>query len=320
MSERSLRIVLIVLAVALVMFGVRQWTGGTSRGGDAGTLASLLARLDGRDVARFQVARPTETYDLQKTDAGWQVNGLPADTVVIDRLWVDLTGAVALEVAARNPANHRRLGVADDSTYALTVVHADGSRSRLFVGRPGPQQESGYVRVPDGDEVYLVKGGFFAAMRQPLVYWRDLTVLTVDTAAVETVVLRYGGETFTLRRGRPHWTVDGLPTNPEAVAELLVGLGRQYAVGFSRDSTGYGTDRRGLVALDARGDTLASLVMRSGQRGEPLVTLRDSPFIFELDRYSTERLMPPRDRLRAVVPPAGRVEEPKVTRPSIALR
>ncbi len=321
MSERTLRVVLIILVAALVVFGVRQWLGRTSGRGEASTLAQLLAGLDGRDVTGFQVAGPSETYDLEKTSEGWQVNGLRADTMVISRLWIDLTGAVPLEVAVRNPANHRRLGVADDSTYALTVVHADGSRSRLFVGRPGPQQPSGYVRIPGADEVYLVRGTFFDAMRQPLVYWRDLTLLAVDTAAVETVVLRHGNDTYSLRRGQPQWTVDGQPANPEVVTDLLVALGRQYAVGFSRDSTGYGPDRRGLVALDARGDTLVALAMRLGQRGEPLVTMRGSPFIFELDRRSLERLLPRRDALRVIAPaPGGRTDAPPRTRPSIAMR
>ncbi|MHB1327436.1 MAG: DUF4340 domain-containing protein [Gemmatimonadales bacterium] len=320
MSERSLRMVLAILAVALLAFAVRQWSGRASGGPEARALEGVLARLDGRDVVRFQVSRRTEQYDLEKTAAGWQVNGLPADTVVIDRLWVDLTAAVPLEVTARNPANHGRLGVADDSTVVLTVVHTDGTESRLFVGRPGPQQPSGYVRLPGSDEVYLVKGEFFEAMRQPLVYWRDLLVMKIDTSAVETVVVSYGDDSFRLRRAPPQWTVDGALANAEAVGELLTALNRQYAVGFSRDSTGYGPDRRGLVALDSRGDTLVSLAMRAGQRGEPLVTMRGSSFIFELDRHSLERLMPPRSRLRAVAPPAGRPAGSEGVRPSVALR
>jgi len=321
MSERGLRIALLVLLAALLAFGVQRWAGRDSQRGEFHPLGQLLARLDGRDVTRFEIAGPTETYEVQKTEAGWQVNGLPADTVVIDRLWVDLTEAVPLEIAASNPANHGRLGVADDSTRSLTVVHADGSQSRLLVGRPGPQQPGGYVRLPGSDEVYLVRGGFFDAMRQPLVYWRDLTVLTVDTSAVETVLLRWGADRFSLRRGQPGWTVDGLPASPDAVGDLLMALNRQYAVGFSRDSTGYGDDQRGLIALDARGDTLVALAMRLGQRGEPLITMRGSPFIFELDRRSLERLMPPRDALRAITPaPGGRVETPRRARPSIALR
>lgn len=99
-------------------------------------------------------------------------------------------------------------------------------------------------------------------------------------------------------------------------------LNRQYAVGFSRDSTGYGDDQRGLIALDARGDTLVALAMRLGQRGEPLITMRGSPFIFELDRRSLERLMPPRDALRAITPAPGARRNaearPTVDRPAVA--
>src|SRR5204862_5169840 len=107
-------------------------------------------------TATFRIAGRMETLVLSRAGDGWTVNGYPADTAAVSHFWRVLSESRVAEVAASNPANHRRLGVAEDSTTTLELRRKDGGLTRLLLGKSGPVERSVYLRLPGDDRVYTV--------------------------------------------------------------------------------------------------------------------------------------------------------------------
>src|SRR5690606_41484973 len=121
--------------------------------------------------------------ELVRGDDGvWTVNGKPVDPAAVTRLENALESARVGHLAARNPDNHARLGVAADSTWRLELRRAGrGEPVRLLLGNNGPSYPSVYARLPDSDEEFGVSGDLVSAQTRPSAWWRDRALLSVAT-------------------------------------------------------------------------------------------------------------------------------------------
>jgi hypothetical protein len=297
LTGRTLRLVLGGLAALLILYAIVRLAPPADDRGPQIELTALLGGLDGQGVVAFRLTGPTDTFALSHAAGRWSVNGFPADTNAIRSFWSEVSQAKPMEVAATSPLSHRRLGVGEDGTWTLLVVRQPDDSIRLLVGRPGPLHPSTYVRMPERNEVHLVQGRLAEAVSRPLLYWRDRTVVQVDTTAVAALTISRGGSEYAVRRTAAGWRLGDAPADSATVVALLAELSNLQAVGFATDSTGYGEDRRRLIVLSTGADTLAVLAMRLGIRGQPLVTLRGSPIVFELAFESANRVAPERERL-----------------------
>lgn len=265
MSEKTLRIVVGVAVLLVAAYALTAMVGGNTSAdrGDAGrALVRVLAGArDGLAAVRIVGPQPGDSVELVRgEDGSWTVNGKPADSAAVARLEDALEGARVGHLAARNPDNHARLGVAADSTWRLELRRAGrGEPVRLLLGNNGPSYPSVYARLPDSDEVFVVSGDLVSAVRRPAAEWRDRVVLRVDTVAVRRVVVTRDEETYTLERGdSARWVVDDALADSAAVEELLEGLARLEAQAFARDTVTLGDDvARTVLVLGEAGDTLA---------------------------------------------------------------
>ncbi|MFO7260501.1 MAG: DUF4340 domain-containing protein [bacterium] len=264
MSEKTLRIIVGVAVLLVAAYALTAMVGGSTsadRDGTARTLVRALAGASkGLSLVRIVGPEPGDSVELVRGDDGtWTVNGRPADSAAVARLEEALEGARVGHLAATNPDNHKRLGVAADSTWRLELHRASrGDPVRLLVGNNGPSYPSAYVRLPDSDEVYVLLGNLVSAVRRPAAEWRDRIVVRVDTAAVRRVVVMRDEETYELQRDSARWVVGDAPADSVTVGDLLAELARLEAQAFVEDTVALGDGvTRSVVALGEAGDTLA---------------------------------------------------------------
>lgn len=296
MSEKTLRIVLGAVAALVVIYAVTALASRAPAGGSAGTgaLAEALAGAWTDDVATVRVLAPGDTITLERAAGGWTVDGHPADSALVARFRDGLAEARVANLAAANPANHARLGVSADSARVLEFLRPDGGSTRLLVGGRGPSFQSAYVRLPERDEVFLVRGDLRGPAQRDADEWRDKTILSVDTAAVHRIAVSRDGERYTLARDTAGWTLDGAPASDDAVRDLLAELARLEAVGFAPDSVTLDGPARTVLALGEQGDTLASVSLAEGADSNLLVTVPGRDGVFELSSWRANRLAPER--------------------------
>jgi len=276
MSEKTLRIIIGAVVVLVAAYALAAMIGespSSASGDDARALVRALedARKADLEAIRIVGPGPGDSVELARGAGGaWSANGKPADSAGVARLLDALEAARVGHLAAANPDNHARLGVAEDSTWRLELHRAAGGEPvRLLLGANGPSHPSVYARLLDADEVFVIAGDLAAAARRGAGDWRDRVVLRLDTAGVRRVVVTRDTQTYTLERGdSAQWTADGAPADSAAVAELLRELARLEAQAFAPDTAVLGDDvARSVLALGAAGDTLALVRIAATEEG-----------------------------------------------------
>jgi hypothetical protein len=134
--------------------------------------------------------------------------------------------------------------------------------------------------------------------------WRDRTVVRIDTSAVARVVIERDGASYTVERGDSTWVVGGEATPRTAVTGLMQELTRFVASGFLEDGAASELAPKRVTALDANGDTLAT-VLFTGEEAPLHAQIPGSDLIFEVSNFQVQRIAPELATLRPEEDPGG---------------
>jgi hypothetical protein len=269
MSERALKQLVGALTVVVLVWVIStllQSGSGTGSIQASGRIAAFFDGMGPGSVTEIRVAHAGETVTLRLSEDEWTANGHAGDQAAIEGFLSTLGGAEIGDLTATNPENHARVGVSAGSAYTLTVVTGSGERV-LLVGRSGRRFGTAYVRLPDGDEVYLLEGDLRAQLGREVDAWRDRTIVAIDTASVTALVVEQEGGGYTLQRGDSAWTFDnGGAVTGSAVSGILSELAGLMASGFlsNSDSLSAVPESASLQALTADGTVLAEVRFGAG--------------------------------------------------------
>lgn len=302
MSQETLKRLVGALIVAVVVWGVLSLASGSGRPpAPSGALADVVATLADTaslDTLRFDGAG-TDPVELARSDGRWTVNGLAVDSGTVVRLLDGLAGATLGDVAAKNAANHARMGVDSDSARTLEVLVA-GTPRTLLIGDQGPRYGTTYVRLPDQDEVHVLDADLRSHARRALDDWRSKRIVAVDTASVVRLEVERDGERYALERGDSAWTfADGAPADEGAVRSLLGELHDLKGDGFLAEGDSLATAPEGgrLVARASEGGaTVVDLELGSGT-GDRWARSAGGAVVYRIASYRLDRILPPRDRI-----------------------
>lgn len=302
MSEQALKRIVVVLVVLVGLWGLSSLASsrrGSSPPAAGGGVAAALGGLEGAHVESVRLDGPLATLTLERSGGAWTVNGYPADSVALDRLWNALENAEVGGLVATNPANHDRMGVSSDSAWTVEVTRTGGTLSTVLVGNSGPTFPSAYARLPGQDSVVVVGGDLRSAVARGLVAWRDKTVLRTDTAALARIVIEADDGTHALERPDTLWMVNGEEADALAVGNLVRELNRLVATGFAEDPEEAEADPRRVTALDAAGDTLAAVEI-AGTGSTLQARVPGNDVVYEVPEWRVNRIVP---TLETLLPP-----------------
>ncbi|MEZ4416782.1 MAG: DUF4340 domain-containing protein [Gemmatimonadota bacterium] len=299
MSERTLKRILMALAVALVVYsvlGIVQRVRRGSSGGGAG-FARVLQSIDTAAVRAILLRGPTDSLALERAGSGWTVNGYESDPEAVTRFLRALASSDVAGVAANNPANHERLGVAGPDAWTLRLETVDGHPYEIILGKTGTRFGTAFARLPGEDAVVSLVGDLRPSTVRSLDQWRNKNVAAVDTARVATIQVETGSGGYTLNRDASAWTLGAATADSFTVATVLGEISRISATGFPTPSEEPAGERRTLVAIANEGDTL--LALEGWVAPETFVVRRaGSGTLYELSQWRGDRMMPPPDSLR----------------------
>lgn len=303
MSEAALkRILFLVGALVLVYGAVRVGAYAMRpRGDSGGALAATFDRLRKDSLASVTVVSPKgDTVQARRAADGWTVNGFRADSIAADRLVRAVREASVSDLVAQSAETHARLGVTSDSAWTATL-RTERDSATLLIGNTGPEYGTTYVRLPNADAVYEVRGELRGALAIPLGDWRDKTIVRTDTTAVHALVVERDRKSARLERADKSWKRVSGPAKATVdtarVRDVLSELARFEATGFPADTATFtGKETRRLVALDAKGDTLAAIEL-TGDDTAWLARSRGSTQIYQVASYRVDRLVPKVDSL-----------------------
>ena len=297
MSERTLKQLVgalaLVVAVGLVVYA---FSGGSGSIGASGAIAGVFEGVTPAGVETIEITRSGATVTLARSGEEWTANGYPADTAVVARLLDGLAASTIGDLAATNPANHARMGVVPDSAIDLTFRAAGRDRT-LMVGKSGRRFGTAYVRLPTEDDVYLLESDLRGQLARDLDGWRNRTMVTVDTAAVERLEVVRAGTSYSLERGDSVWTfAGGGETRASAVNGMLAELSRLVASGFvaEGDSIAQLPLATTTRAYDASGAVLAEITIGAGD-GDRWARNGQDDYIYRVSSFRAGRVAPTRE-------------------------
>lgn len=304
MTEKTLKLITTVFGLLiLVYFVARLMNSSSSPTPTTGRLSTALTAIAKDSLTGAEIVSPRgRRMAIHLTPTGWMVDSFRADSSLVARLKANVAELRVADLAGRNPDNFPLLGLGADSAWQVTL-HGKRDSVKVLVGGPGALQPSVYMRLPDDSTAWDVATGLLTTISLVQNDWRDRAILRVDTTRVNTVVIERDGQSFAMVRGDSAWRGRPGPvgTATDSIsrqegASVLIALSRYDASGFPPDSAWRGRQDRKIIALGARGDTLALLELR-GDSTTWVARRAGDPHLFHVSAYDADRIAPKRSDL-----------------------
>lgn len=297
MSAKGLKVLLGTLAgLFLIWLAVSVIPrGGGGPEGASGDLATFFdgVSAEGASAVRFLGTGEGDPVELRRTEGAWKVNGFHSDSGTVARFWDALDVAEVGDLVSTNPANQVRMGVSGDSALTLELETSSGART-LMVGKSGPGFGTAYVRLPDEDATYLLRGNLRPHLTRSLDDWRNKRVASVDTAGVQRIEVNGDGGAFAVERSDTLWVLEGgadadLPT----VRGILGEMARLDATGFYGPAHADTLPELGgtVTGVGESGDTIFFAEIGSGE-GDRWLRVPGDSVVYRIASWRAGRLMP----------------------------
>ena len=302
MNARQLKVIAVVLGVAVLLYLPRLFrdsgAGGTLDVGDGFSFV-VTDSIAGVDIV---LADDAGTVRLERTDAGWTVDGYVGDEPKIRGL-LDVVGQLfSSELIARNPSNHASLGVAEGGRQ-VEVRTVGGDVRRFHLGERDTRSGGYFVRLPGDDVVYRLDGPAGGYLNRDRDGWRPRLIASVDTAGVREILMRRGDREAVLRRSDDGWLAGDAPADSALVQRLLAILPSVSASGFPTDEEEATADftladgsfevfSEGSADVTGRRLELAILLLEDKERGDWVARIADGTEAFRLSGLTVNRLLP----------------------------
>lgn len=275
------------------------------------TVSLAIPKVDTASVDSIVFAKRADTTVLTRAGKQWKANGFAADSSTVGSLLSALADtARPTELVAENRSSHERLGVAPDSALHVTVRSRAGARPALDLFAGGRTSDYGgvFVRRPDGDAVYALRGTLFESLTRAPDDWRDKRIAQVAQDSVARIEIQRGIRSYALARSGKAWTLDGKPADSAAVASLLGDYHDLRASGFpsraQADSIDFQKPKAATKMLSAKGTPLVALRFDSTASGMWARADSGGP-VYKLDSWIWSRLAPAETTLAAKKPAKG---------------
>ncbi|MFQ5881860.1 MAG: DUF4340 domain-containing protein [Candidatus Methylomirabilales bacterium] len=186
---------------------------------------TLLA-LDRGKVEQIEIESPKGRTLLSKVEGTWRMKepeeALADQRLVEDLLW-DLSGARVKEFVTDQAKSLKPYGLQDPSV-TIRLLGKEGRPVTSLALNRAEKREGAYVRVADGQAVYLVEARLYEQLEKGPFDLRFRQVLSFETWEVGRVELVRDGTTILLEKRRDRWQLrkpKEAPAKYSAVADLL---------------------------------------------------------------------------------------------------
>jgi hypothetical protein len=307
MSGKQLTRLLVALVVAVALWGGFAFTRHARSDRDAGL---ALARIDTSAVDTMAFVRPPDTIVVvREADGGWQVNGFPAATSMVNQALAALVDTTNWsELAAESRASQVAMGVSADSGRRVRIAVKGGAGVSLITGHQTSDYTGVFVRRPADSAVYALHGPLSRALGHALADWRDKTVVAIAPDSVSRIEVEHRGQRYALVRAGAVWRfAGGAAADSTAVSQLLRRFHPLTATGFAgpADADSLHFDRPvARVRLFGGAATPAVTMAFDSTNAHVWVRTGGTGTVYALDTWTLDELVPAQKSLRAGAPKA----------------
>ncbi len=159
-----------------------------------------IFKVDEDNVSEIHAEVSGEMFSFVRNGENWQLNGFPdvkLKQASVNSLLSNLA-TVTGEKKITDSADDVSVYGLSEPQASYTLVLNDGGQKTLLLGNQDPVSQSYYFKMSDETAVYMVYSTRGSSLLRELSYYRDDTLLTVDTANLNYVSVHSGGSTIEL--------------------------------------------------------------------------------------------------------------------------
>jgi len=287
------RLALALGALVVVWLGLKL----VRRSGRDQPQAFVRPKIDSSAADLVLIERQTDTIRLTRQGTGWTVNGFPAGPTLVSQLFEAMADTMARgELLAESKSSHERMGLDSLQLRRLVVRKGDETLYTLLIGKRGGNWESAYVRLPNQDAVYQLRGRLVEYVERRVEDWRDKRIVHVEPDSISGVEIQRGKQSYALTKKGSAWTfANGTETDSAAVASLLGQFrtldASSFATPAQADSTDFSKPERRVGLTGPGGRPIATLAFDSTSGG--FWIKRDTlATVYRIDSWLADQLTP----------------------------
>lgn len=190
----TLRQVVVLGALACISFLIAA----------CGGIPEDVVKIESAAVDRIKIERFDERIVLEKENDVWFVREpveVEANPVTVENLLMTLDQLTVEEVASTSAEEYSSYGV--DSNAPVLTIEGSGLSQTFRVGRGGQEIDLQFIRVDEGEDVYLARGRLNTTMRVDV--WRNRLIVDLDPAIVEEISFVEPDGTYRLENTESGW-------------------------------------------------------------------------------------------------------------------
>ena len=223
-------------------------------------------------VTRLEIKTADRVIELKKTEAHWTIVrplAVRADQDKIGELLCGLTGLQVQDFISEDPKDLHHYHL-DEPDREISVFIGEAGKTLLLGRAPTNAAGQVYAKLKNADSIFTIDSAAVKKFVVQINDLRDLQVLAVAPASVNSIAIEREASRLALQRGPQGWQITAplsVPADESAVNQWLVGLvgarAKRFVADVTTDPQQYGLTQPGaVVTLTGPGtNQLAQLII-----------------------------------------------------------
>jgi len=210
----------ILLIIILVLGGVVGWRM------MGGKILPRRFRRDGyfqklgikkEQVRIINLSQKDKSVELKREGEIWKIKGKKAKETEVSELLAVLFPQNPPEIVAKTPSRHQQMGVDEAGAIKIKL----NGEKEIWLGKN--TSGGNYLRFPEGDEVWLVKGSWYSPTAE-FSYWVDKTIISLNTTKLKKIDWRNSSQTKVYEKKDNSWWEGEKKVEEKKIEPIITGL------------------------------------------------------------------------------------------------
>ena len=187
---------------------------------DLSTIEKPTWSLDPARIDSLTLIVPPDTLHLKRRTTDWILTyplQAKADSVALRHLALALRDLTFSHTVSMRPERYPRYGVDTTATQIILYLHNE-EPVHLYLGRPGPDPGTRFIRLADGKDVWLARSRVEVTPKPAA--WIDRTVLDIPPEGIQTLQVVSPEFSYEVIHTPSEWYIrmDGNELQPDSTA------------------------------------------------------------------------------------------------------
>jgi len=168
-------------------------------------------------VRTISLSQQGKAVELKRDGELWKTKGKKAKEMEVNELLAVLFPQNPPEIVAKTSSRHQQMGVDEAGAIKIKL----NGEKEIWLGKN--TSGGNYLRFPEGDEVWLVKGVWYSPTVE-FSYWVDKTIISLDTTKLKKIDWRGSSQIKVYEKKDNSWWEGEKRVGEKKIEPIITGL------------------------------------------------------------------------------------------------